>query len=330
MGVTIPATGIGDQTPVIATESNAVGHFQFFKLVDGNVGSTSPLATSANPVFVQFPGAQSVSQGSPPWTVVGSVFMSPASMVTQSSITAFQGGAWAITGSVFASPLSATVIGSVNANVVNTISVLQANSPWITQNQGSVTAFQGNAPWTVTGSVGATVLGGNVAHDTSDTGNPIKVGGFAINSEFPVAVNSGDRVNFVADLKGRQIVTGVPQGLMQSHDNDWVGPLSGSVVWSAAPNAKINITNLVITAGSGTAGLVTVFFARSGSTVMPTVGSGVVAFKAEFAPSATVKPGAVVPFGMFPCQPGSPSDALRIAISTSMQIYLQVKGYEEL
>lgn len=310
--VTIPATGTGDALPAVATELIGGAHYQLFKLIDGNVGSTTPLATSANPLFVRFPSAPQVSQANSPWIVDARGFTQPVTgslVVSQSGIAPIVGsigvtqlgGPWSVVGSVFMSPSSVTV-------------------------QSSITVFQGGAPWT---NINSSVVYGNVAHGTADAGDPVKIGAFAVQSEFPSPVGSGTRVNALADHHGRLIVTGIPQSMKVNRSNDYVGPLSGTVVWSANVNGQINITTLKVMAGSATAGVVTVFYAQSGPPVNYTVGSGVTAFRGEMAPSATVKPGAVVPFGLFPCKAGQLNDALRISITTTMQIYLQVDGYEE-
>ena len=70
-GITIPATGAGTQAPVVATESNAAGHFQYFKLVDGNVGSLTTISSS-NPFPTQILGTQNI---------VGSVTMTGGTWV---------------------------------------------------------------------------------------------------------------------------------------------------------------------------------------------------------------------------------------------------------
>lgn len=61
---------------------------------------------------------------------------------------------------------------------------------------------------TVQGITGGTplIVGGNVAHDAVDSGNPIKVGGYAANSTHPTNVAVGDRVNAWFGLNGVHMV----------------------------------------------------------------------------------------------------------------------------
>jgi len=72
MAVTIPATGAGAVAPVVATESHGTaGHFQYVKLMDGNVGSLTPIS-STNPFPTQILGTQ---------TIIGSVAISGGTWV---------------------------------------------------------------------------------------------------------------------------------------------------------------------------------------------------------------------------------------------------------
>ena len=52
---------------------------------------------------------------------------------------------------------------------------------------------------------------GTVAHDSPDSGNPVKIGGIA-DTTIPAAVADGDRVNAAFDVHGRQFVRGAHQG----------------------------------------------------------------------------------------------------------------------
>jgi hypothetical protein len=284
--VTIPTTGTAGSVNVpVAVESNAAGMFQLVKLTDSNVGSLDPVGTSANPLTVK---AFSISA------------------LTQSSITAFQGGAapWSVIGSVGVTGVG----GSVSALV-----------------QSSITAFQG-ATWTV---VGSTVALGDVAHNASDAGNPVKIGGYAVSSQFPVAVDSGDRVNAFFDTYGRQVITQfAPIRMRESVQGAFTGAIDGTVVWSPAAAGRLVVTDFKISTGSATAGHVALYFAGSGPPAnFPFVpGSGIAIFAGEFAPSATAKPGALMAY-TYP-ELGPVNGALRIRILNTMQVYLSVGGYE--
>ena len=51
---------------------------------------------------------------------------------------------------------------------------------------------------------GAVVAAGDVAHDTGDSGNPVKIGAVGRTAN-PTAVTTGDRVNIYADVLGRLV-----------------------------------------------------------------------------------------------------------------------------
>lgn len=62
-----------------------------------------------------------------------------------------------------------------------------------------------NARAIKTSATGDVFVMGEIAHDTADTGNPIKLGGKAASSA-PGGVTAGDRVNAYFDLNGRQVI----------------------------------------------------------------------------------------------------------------------------
>lgn len=70
---------------------------------------------------------------------------------------------------------------------------------------------------TVDGAVTASNCAGDIASDSADSGNPVKVGGKAVNMDGTVpgtAVAEADRANFITDLYGRQLVD-------TTHPNFW-------------------------------------------------------------------------------------------------------------
>jgi hypothetical protein len=270
MSVTIPATGAGAIAPIVATESHGTaGHFQYFKLIDGNVGSLTPIS-SANPLPTQALGLQSI---------IGSVAISGGSWV--GSVAATQAGQWSIIGSVWAT---------------------NASSP-------------------------AVVNQGDTGHGSLDIGYPMKIGGFATTSAFPSAVDSGTRVNACFDRYGRLLtVPFAPIPMRQSRWGSYIGPSSGTIVWSPGVGARIVITDWTIQAGSNTSAYVSLYFSNSGPTQAPVVGSGTAIFHGELSPSSGSKPGALMAF-TYP-EIGDANNALRVYISAAAQIYVRVGGFE--
>lgn len=125
----------------------------------------------------------------------------------------------------------------------------------------------------ISGTVTASNTTGSVAHDGADSGNPVKVGGRARSSEI-AAVASDDRVDFVTDLAGKQIVlvganpenfvSGAITSAMTGTTSTscLAAPASGLrnyITGITVSNASITVpTDIVIQDGSGGATLYTV------------------------------------------------------------------------
>jgi len=106
--------------------------------------------------------------------------------------------------------------------VSGTVTANQGTSPWIVAGGGTagtaasgVATIQGIASMTPVQVSQATAsnlnaqVAGDVAHDTADSGNPVKVGGFGADMGVtPTAVTASDRVRFIADRSGVQFVVG--------------------------------------------------------------------------------------------------------------------------
>lgn len=75
----------------------------------------------------------------------------------------------------------------------------------IDDNGGNISIDDGGNSITVDGTVTASNAAGDVAHDGADSGNPVKVGAQARQTN-PTAVADADRVNLIADDVGRQVV----------------------------------------------------------------------------------------------------------------------------
>lgn len=94
---------------------------------------------------------------------------------------------------------------------------------------------------------------GNVAHDTADSGNPIKVGGKAKNLDGTApgtAVAEDDRVDFLADVYGRQFVETTHPNLFSATDNQSSAQTNTQL--KAAPGAGLSlyITDIVVSNGA--------------------------------------------------------------------------------
>ena len=122
---------------------------------------------------------------------------------------------------------------------------------------------------TIDGTVTASNTAGDIAHDAADSGNPVKVGGKAVNFDGTApgtAVAEADRVNFITDVYGRQLVeTAHPNHFSASVDYA-TAQTNATVKAAAGAGLKLYITDIVVSNGA-TAGNITLLDG-SGGTVM--------------------------------------------------------------
>ena len=125
---------------------------------------------------------------------------------------------------------------------------------------------------------------GDIAHDEVDSGNPVKVGGKAINMDGTTpgtAVAEADRANFITDLYGRQCVETVHPCFGSATANYAAAQTDTQVVATPGAGLSLYITDIILstdTAGSiklveDTAAaadkLELMYFAANGGAVIP-------------------------------------------------------------
>ncbi len=131
---------------------------------------------------------------------------------------------------------------------------------------------------------------GNVAHDASDAGNPVKVGGQA-RTTLPTAVADADRVNAIFDKIGRQVVTKCPRELRVKNNITLTGTSETTLLATGGAGVFRDIYFLSMSNTSATNVRVDIRDATAGSVwqsfLLPGDGGGVVLQPAEFIPQAT-------------------------------------------
>lgn len=150
------------------------------------------------------------------------------------------------------------LIGSIASTISGTVNVTNADNPLNVTNvvTGNVTVAaltNNNVTASVSGNV--TVVG-PAAHDTVNSGAPVKAGG-VYRSAAP-SVTDGDVVDFLADAAGR-LAVGVYQLLTADMDSG-AGTQTGAMVGIAVPASG----GAVAVPGDGTAGLYTQLHAPNG------------------------------------------------------------------
>lgn len=192
-----------------------------------------------------------------------------------------------------------------------------------TWNIGTLTSITNTV--TVSGTVTASNTSGDVAHDSPDSGNPVKIG-FQAETTLPTAVATGDRTNGIADRYGRQMVTHIDPAMQVWDSHESSATQTGVNIWVPVVGNRFVITELHISTGGTTAGIVTIWGAQTATTVY-VAGTDQAFFRGEFAPTANSKPGAIIS-PSFPMFSDTTNDCLKITTSTAMTVYVQVYGYE--
>ncbi len=172
---------------------------------------------------------------------------------------------------VQALPLLALTVAHSSAPAASRVITCAGLAVWDT-GKNNTTISDGTFGWrkaTVNSSGALSVTGnviGDVASGTTDSGNPIKVGGQARTTN-PSAVTDGQRVNGIFDKVGRQVV-------VQSHVRELVGNQTTTITNSTAETTIItaaastfnDLSSLIITNASATAFTATLKDSTAGTT----------------------------------------------------------------
>ena len=203
-----------------------------------------------------------------------------------------------------------------------------SNFPATQAVSGTVTIQDGGNTITVDGTVTVTDglnVEGDVANDSIDSGNPVKIG-FQATSSLPAAVATGDRVNGMADLYGRQLVTNIDDGMQVWKGANYTTTQTGTDIWTPSGGKRIGITYLAISSYATTGARVILWLGASGDTTY-NAGTDQLVWAGSFAPSANAKPGAIVslPFGIFAV---TADHRLKITTDAAISLDLTIYGYE--
>lgn len=218
-----------------------------------------------------------------------------------------------------------TISGTVTANAgIGTMNVSVQNS----SGASAVNIQDGGNSITVDGTVSVTDglnIEGDVAHDSVDSGNPVKIG-FQAENSFPAAVATGDRANGISDLFGRQLVAHVDAGMQVWKGANYITTQTGTDIWTPSSGKKICTTYLAISSYGTTAARVIIWLGASADTTY-TAGTDQLVWAGSFAPSANSKPGAIIslPFGITAV---TADHRLKITTDAAISLDLTIYGYE--
>jgi hypothetical protein len=128
----------------------------------------------------------------------------------------------------------------------------------ITDNSGSIT---------VDGTITASNCAGDIASDGVDSGNPVKVGGQARTSDI-TAVANADRVNFIADVQGKQVT--LPFSISENYVSGFtaavVNTTDTAIIAAQGAGQRIYVTSIAVFNSHATVS--TVVEIKDGSTVV--------------------------------------------------------------
>lgn len=102
------------------------------------------------------------------------------------------------------------------------------------------------------------IVGGDVAHDSADSGNPVKIGGKARTTN-PTAVSNADRVDGMFDKIGRFVMRiGQVRDLMVDQKTTITNSTAATTILTAAASVYHDITQITITNKSNSLTTVTI------------------------------------------------------------------------
>lgn len=168
-------------------------------------------------------------------------------------------------------------------------------------------------------------IAGDVVSGGVDSGFPVKIG-MKAETTLPAAVDDGDRVDAVADVFGRQLVSHIPPTLQVWKSANYTTTQTGTAIWTPAAGKKIALTSLTISSYGSTAGRVIVWFGGAGDTTY-SAGTDQLVWAGSFAASATQSPGMILSLST-PIFAATADHVLRITTDAAISLDLATYGYE--
>lgn len=140
--------------------------------------------------------------------------------------------------------------------------------------------------------------------------------------------------HFVNVSNSQQLLAGIDTGAAPHNfgytlihkDGEYTTAQTGTNIWVPGSGKKFVITDITISTGGTTAGLVTLFQAASGTTTYA-AGTTPAIFRGNFVPSATASPGMVKSFNV-PYVSTTADHTLHVTTSAAITVYIQINGYE--
>ena len=140
--------------------------------------------------------------------------------------------------------------------------------------------------------------------------------------------------HFITLSNGSQVLSAIDTGFaphnfgytLKHFDGEYTTAQTGTVLWTPTTGKKFAITDITISVGGTTSGIVTLFDAASATTTY-TAGTTPAIFRGTFAPSTTANPGVVKSFNV-PYISTTANNVVHVTTSAAMTVYIQLNGYE--
>lgn len=174
------------------------------------------------------------------------------------------------------------------------------------------------AHWVALDTTVTPIVAGDVAHDSADSGNPVKVGGKAKNyGSLPTAVTDADRANFLTDRYGAQFVQ-VGSPYARPNSSEYSANQTAAAMITAAANEAVRVYGLVITIDY-----------NSTSTITMTIGFGTSSLDTVLYKGYNLVPGSVTVIPI-PAVTGASNEDLRITFTGYSAGFVNVITYYDL
>ena len=259
-----PAAGV-----VVSTDEGAGGQVQRVKLCLSADGSETHISADANGLEIQGPGVA----GTPAGGVITVQGVSggttlPVTEASAATIATNTGNAatslailddWDESDRAKVNPIVGQAGLSAGAGAVDAATprvTLASDDPGVAllgtidaDTGGILTAVQIMDDWDNGASDGASVSG-DVAHDTADAGEPVKIGGKALDIGATATVAANDRTNLAALRNGQQVVIGGDTNVLSQNlqITDADGAQTDLAIISVSAGTAIVVTGLEVTA----------------------------------------------------------------------------------
>lgn len=301
-----------DGTNAQILSTNATGHLN--------------IADGGNSITVD--GTVTANAGAGTFTVSGTVTANAGTGTMNVSVqnasipVTDNGGSLTVDGTVAATQSGTWTLGANSGVDIGDVTINNAAGA------SAVNIQDGGNSITVDGTVSVTDglnIEGDVAHDSVDSGNPVKIG-FQAENSFPTAVATGDRANGISDVFGRQLVAHIDAGMQVWKGANYTTTQTGTDIWTPSSTKKICITYLAISSYATTGARVILWFGASGDSTY-TAGTDQLVWAGSFAPSANSRPGAIIslPYGITAV---TADHRLKITTDAAISLDLTIYGYE--